>query len=61
MFVALIEKLYRRQDLSVIEVVGVMEEIMVGCAQLVQIVGFFIGFSMKGEWSFEVVGLAIIM
>ena len=61
MFSALIEKLQRRQDLSMDEAAEAMEEIMSGRAQPAQIAGFLIGLSMKGERPTEIVGLAQTM
>jgi anthranilate phosphoribosyltransferase len=61
MFAALIEKLQRRQDLSVDEAAGAMEEIMGGRAQPAQIAGLLIALAMKGERPSEVVGLARTM
>ena len=61
MFPALIEKLQRRQDLTVEEAAGAMEEIMEGRAQPAQIAGLLVGLAMKGERPAEVVGLAQTM
>jgi anthranilate phosphoribosyltransferase len=61
MFAALIEKLHRRQDLSMDEAAQAMEEIMSGRAQPAQIAGLLIGLSMKGERPTEIVGLARTM
>jgi anthranilate phosphoribosyltransferase len=61
MFAALIEKLQRRQDLSMDEAAQAMEEIMSGRAQPAQIAGLLIGLSMKGERPTEIVGLARTM
>ena len=61
MFPALIEKLQRRQDLTVDEASAAMEEIMEGRAQGAQIAGLLIGLAMKGERPSEVVGLARTM
>jgi len=61
MFSALIEKLQRRQDLSMDEASRAMEEIMEGRAQPAQIAGLLIGLSMKGERPAEIVGLAKTM
>src|SRR3954463_4511327 len=60
-FPALIDKLQRRQDLSIDEAAGAMEAIMEGRAQPAQIAGFLIGLSMKGERPPEIVGLARTM
>ena len=61
MFAALLEKLQRRQDLTVEESAAAMEEIMEGRAQSAQIAGLLIGLAMKGERPSEVVGLARTM
>jgi anthranilate phosphoribosyltransferase len=61
MFAALIEKLQRRQDLSVEEAAGAMDEIMSGRAQPAEIAGLLIALTMKGERPSEVVGLARTM
>jgi anthranilate phosphoribosyltransferase len=61
MFSALIEKLQRRQDLTVGEAAAAMEEIMEGRAQPAQIAGLLIALAMKGERPAEVVGLARTM
>ena len=49
MFAALIEKLQRRQDLTVEESAAAMDEIMEGRAQPAQIAGLLIALAMKGE------------
>jgi anthranilate phosphoribosyltransferase len=61
MFATLIEKLQRRQDLSVEEASAAMDEIMEGRAQPAQIAGLLIALAMKGERPAEVVGLARTM
>ena len=61
MFATLIEKLHRRQDLSVDEAAIVMGEIMAGRATPAQIAGLLIALSMKGERPSEIVGLAMTM
>jgi anthranilate phosphoribosyltransferase len=61
MFAALIEKLQRRQDLSVDEASAAMTEIMEGRAVPAQIAGLLIALAMKGERPDEVVGLARVM
>ena len=61
MFATLIEKLHRRQDLSVDEAATVMGEIMAGRATPAQIAGLLIALSMKGERPSESVGLAMTM
>jgi anthranilate phosphoribosyltransferase len=61
MFSGLIEKLQRRQDLTVEEASAAMDEIMEGRAQPAQIAGLLIALAMKGERPSEVVGLARTM
>jgi anthranilate phosphoribosyltransferase len=61
MFSDLIEKLQRRQDLTMDEAAGAMEEIMEGRAQPAQIAGLLIALAMKGERPTEIVGLARTM
>jgi anthranilate phosphoribosyltransferase len=61
MFAPLIEKLQRRQDLTVDEAAAAMDEIMEGRAQPAQIAGLLIALAMKGERPSEVVGLARTM
>ncbi len=61
MFAPLIEKLQRRQDLSVEEASAAMTEIMEGRAVPAQIAGLLIALAMKGERPAEVVGLARVM
>src|SRR5687767_5740596 len=61
MFPALIDKLQRRQDLTVDEASAAMDEIMEGRAQPAQIAGLLIGLAMKGERPAEIVGLARTM
>jgi anthranilate phosphoribosyltransferase len=61
MFAELIEKLQRREDLSVDEAAAAMDEIMEGRAQPAQIAGLLIALAMKGERPAEVVGLARTM
>ena len=61
MFPALLEKLHRRQDLTVDEAAAAMHEIMEGRAQPAQIAGFLVGLGMKGERPAEIVGLARTM
>ena len=58
MFSALIEKLQRREDLSVDEASAAMSEIMDGKAAPAQMAGFLIALVMKGERPAEIVGLA---
>jgi anthranilate phosphoribosyltransferase len=61
MFSALLEKLQRRQDLTVDEAAAAMDEIMEGRAQPAQIAALLIGLAMKGERPSEIVGLARAM
>ncbi len=61
MFAALIEKLQRRQDLTVDEAAAAMDEIMEGRALPAQVAGLLIGLAMKGERPAEIVGLATTM
>ena len=61
MFSALIEKLQRREDLTVEEASAAMSAIMDGRAASSQIAGLLIGLAMKGERPSEVVGLARTM
>ena len=61
MFATLLEKLHRRQDLSVDEAAAVMDEVMAGRASPAQIAGLLIALSMKGERPAEIVGLATTM
>jgi anthranilate phosphoribosyltransferase len=61
MFSELIEKLQRRQDLTVAEASAAMDEVMEGRAQPAQIAGLLIALAMKGERPSEVVGLARTM
>ena len=61
MFAALIEKLQRRQDLTLEEAAGAMDEIMEGRAQPAQTAGLLVALAMKGERPAEIVGLARTM
>jgi anthranilate phosphoribosyltransferase len=61
MFTGLIEKLQRRQDLTVDEAAAAMGEIMDGRAQPAHIAGLLVAMAMKGERPSEVVGLARTM
>jgi len=61
MFSGLIEKLQRREDLTVAEASAAMGEIMDGRAAPAQIAGFLIALVMKGERPAEIVGLAQTM
>jgi anthranilate phosphoribosyltransferase len=61
MFSPLIEKLQRREDLTIEEASAAMGEIMDGRATSAQIAGLLIALAMKGERPSEVVGLARTM
>ena len=61
MFAPLLEKLHRREDLTVDEAAAAMTEIMDGRAQPAQIAGFLVALGMKGERPSEIVGLARTM
>ncbi len=61
MFSSLIEKLQRREDLTMDEAAGAMGEIMDGRAQPAQIAGLLVALTMKGERPSEIVGLARTM
>src|SRR5882762_8499721 len=61
MFPDLIEKLTRREDLTVEEASAAMAEVMEGRATAAQIAGLLIGLAMKGERPAEIVGLAKTM
>jgi anthranilate phosphoribosyltransferase len=61
MFATLIEKLRRREDLTVKEAAAMMDEIMAGRATAAQTAGLLIALSMKGERPSEIVGLATTM
>ena len=61
MFPVLIEKLQRRQDLTIDEASAAMDEIMEGRAQPAQIAGLLVALAMKGERPSEIVGLARTM
>jgi anthranilate phosphoribosyltransferase len=61
MFPALLDKLQRRQDLTVDEAAAAMDEIMEGRAQPSQIAALLLGLSMKGERPAEIVGFARTM
>lgn len=56
-----IEKLLRREDLTVDEAAGVMAEVIEGRAGEAQIAGFLVALAMKGERPSELVGLARTM
>ena len=61
MFAGLLEKLQRREDLTVDEAAGAMAEIMEGRAQPSNIAALLVALSMKGERPSEIVGLARTM
>ena len=61
MFASLLEKLQRRQDLSVEEAAGAMDAIMEGRAQSSHIAALLMALSMKGERPSEMVGFARTM
>jgi anthranilate phosphoribosyltransferase len=61
MFSGFIEKLIRREDLTVDEASSAMTHVMDGLASDAQIAGFLIGLAMKGERPSEIVGLARAM
>ena len=61
MFAALLEKLHRREDLTIDEASAAMDEIMDGRAQPAQIAGLLVALRMKGERPAEIVGLARTM
>ncbi|MGH9372418.1 MAG: anthranilate phosphoribosyltransferase [Vicinamibacterales bacterium] len=61
MFSPLLEKLQRRQDLTVDEAAAAMQEIMEGRAQPSQIAALLVALAMKGERPSEIVGLARTM
>lgn len=61
MFAPLLEKLHRREDLSVDEAAGAMAEIMDGRAQPSNIAALLVALGMKGERPAEIVGLARVM
>lgn len=61
MFTALLEKLYRREDLDEQEAAGAMAAIMDGRALPSQIAALLVALSMKGERPAEVVGFARTM
>jgi anthranilate phosphoribosyltransferase len=61
MFASLIEKLQRREDLTIDEAAGAMGAIMDGGAQPAQIAGLLVALTMKGERPSEIVGLARTM
>lgn len=60
-FTSLLEKLQRREDLTVDEAAGAMADIMDGRAASSHIAGLLVGLAMKGERPAEIVGLARAM
>jgi anthranilate phosphoribosyltransferase len=61
MFPTLLEKLTRRESLTVDEASAAMTEVMEGRATPAQIAGLLVGLAMKGERPVEIVGLARTM
>lgn len=61
MFAGVLDKLQRRQDLTVDEAAAAMDEIMEGRARPAHIAALLVGLSMKGERPAEIVGLAKTM
>jgi anthranilate phosphoribosyltransferase len=61
MFSHLIEKLTRREDLTIDEASAAMAEVMEGRAAPAQTAGLLIGLAMKGERPAEIVGFARTM
>lgn len=61
MIVEAISKVTQRDDLSLAEATGVMEEIMEGGATAAQIAAFITGMRMKGETVEEISGFAKVM
>jgi len=61
MFPALLEKLARREDLTVEEASAAMAEVMEGRAAPAPLAALLIGLAMKGERPVEIVGLARTM
>jgi anthranilate phosphoribosyltransferase len=61
MFPKMLEKLTRRENLTVEEASAAMTEIMEGRATPAQIAGLMVGLAMKGERPAEIVGLARTM
>lgn len=61
MFPALIEKLIRREDLTLGEASSAMAAVMAGQVAEAQLAGLLIGLAMKGERPVEIVGLARTM
>lgn len=61
MFVDLLHKVMRHQDLSDAEAFAAMEEIVGGDARPAQVAGLLVGLAMKGERPAEIVGFARCM
>ncbi|MCY4028124.1 MAG: anthranilate phosphoribosyltransferase [Acidobacteria bacterium] len=61
MFPELIDKLYRRYDLTAAEAEAAMAEVMAGRATPAQIAGLLVALAMKGERASEIAGLARTM
>ena len=61
MFRELIDKLYRRHDLTTAEAEAAMAEVMAGRATPAQIAGLLVALAMKGERASEITGLARTM
>ena len=61
MFPELIDKLYRRHDLTAAEAEAAMAEVMAGRATPAQIAGLLVALAMKGERASEIAGLARTM
>ena len=61
MFPELIDKLYRRHDLTASEAEAAMAEVMAGRATAAQIAGLLVALAMKGERASEIAGLARTM
>ena len=61
MFPTLIEKVLRREDLTVDEAAAAMDAVMEGRAAPAQLAGLLVGLAMKGERPAEIVGLARAM
>ena len=61
MFPELIDKLYRRHDLTAAEAEAAMAAVMAGSATPAQIAGLLVALAMKGERASEIAGLARTM
>ncbi|MGE5359674.1 MAG: anthranilate phosphoribosyltransferase [Bacteroidales bacterium] len=57
-FAELLEKLARREDLTIVEAEGAMRAVMDGRASDVQMAGLLVGLAMKGERPHEIAGFA---